>query len=54
MKIAACLHLSNEQGNSLVNDARVLEAMNIVDGYFLHLKSLSQLYRHLVNEKGRF
>ena len=42
MKIAACLHLSNEQNNPLVNDARVLEAMNIVDGYILHLKSLIQ------------
>ncbi|MGQ7018639.1 DUF3987 domain-containing protein [Vibrio cholerae] len=40
MKIAACLHLSMEQNNLLIHDDRVTEAMEIVDSYIIHLKSL--------------
>ncbi|MGX9417153.1 DUF3987 domain-containing protein [Vibrio sp. WJH972] len=40
MKIAACLHLSNDDDNLLIHDDRVKEAMAIVDLYILHIKSL--------------
>lgn len=40
MKIAACLHLSNDQDNSLVHDDRVSEAMAIVNAYIGHIRSL--------------
>lgn len=40
MKIASCLHLSNDQENQLVHDDRVNEAMAIVDCYIMHIKML--------------
>ncbi|EGQ7972283.1 DUF3987 domain-containing protein [Vibrio parahaemolyticus] len=40
MKVAACLHLSNDRNNLLIHDDRVTEAMAIVDCYILHLKGL--------------
>ncbi|MEO3984168.1 hypothetical protein AAH150_17575 [Vibrio parahaemolyticus] len=40
MKVAACLHLSNDRNNLLIHDDRVAEAMAIVDCYILHLKGL--------------
>ncbi|WP_282065087.1 DUF3987 domain-containing protein [Vibrio rotiferianus] len=42
MKVAACLHLSNDRNNLLIHDDRVTEAMEIVDCYILHLKGLIQ------------
>ncbi|HCG5122609.1 TPA: DUF3987 domain-containing protein [Vibrio parahaemolyticus] len=42
MKVAACLHLSNDRNNLLIHDDRVIEAMAIVDCYILHLKGLIQ------------
>ncbi|EJL6784794.1 DUF3987 domain-containing protein [Vibrio alginolyticus] len=40
MKVAACLHLSNDRNNLLIHDDRVTEAMAIVECYILHLKGL--------------